>query len=364
MSKNNYSSRMQNKQLKKRKRRHWVIALAMIPFMAVVLYAASYAARLWATTETAMEDSFFELERPEPVPEVNPIEEPVSFLFMGIDNDEERELESTRADSIIYATLNPNTYEMNMVSIPRDTYVPIYRNGRMLREDRINAAYAIGEESVMVQTVEEWLDVPVHYYATFNFDAFLEIIDALDGIEMDVPITFSEMDSSDTMGAITLEEGVQQLNGEEALALARTRKLDDDVARGHRQQLIIQAIIDRALEFGSISAYTDIVETVGSNMRTNMRMNDMRAIAQTGLNSDFAIESHVFEWSSFMDNRRDLVEIHPNSLEEVKLALQQSLELVDENDTNTLTEEEVDSALDSPSHSSNDTETNEVEETW
>jgi LCP family protein required for cell wall assembly len=313
----------------------------MIPFMAVILYAATYAARLWATTENVIEDSFFEIERPEPVAEVNPIDEPVSFLFLGIDNDEGRDLGSTRADSIIYATLNPNTYEMNMVSIPRDTYVPIYRNGSVVRWDRINAAYAVGEESVMVQTVEEWLDVPVHYYATFNFDAFLGIIDELGGIEMDVPITFTEMDSSDQAGAIHLEEGHQTLNGEEALALARTRKLDDDVARGHRQQLIIQAIIDKALDFGSISAYTDIVETVGANMRTNMRMNDMRAVAQTGLNREFTIESHVFEWSSFMDNQRDLVEIMPHSLEEVKLALQESLELVDESETNALTEDET-----------------------
>lgn len=363
MSNKTNNSRIQAKQIKKRKRRHWIIAITLIPFMAVILYAVSYAARLWATTENVMEESYFEIERPEPVAEVNPIEEPVSFLFMGIDNDEERELESTRADSIIYATLNPKTYEMNMVSIPRDTYVPIYRNGQMLRHDRINAAYAIGEESVMVQTVEEWLDVPVHYYATFNFDAFLEIIDALDGIEIDVPITFTEMDSSDTMGAITLEEGYQKLNGEEALALARTRKIDDDVARGHRQQLIIQAIIDRALEFGSISAYTDIVETVGSNMRTNMRMSDMRAIAQTGLNRDFAIESHVFEWSSFMDNQRDLVEIEPNSLEEVKLSLQQSLELTEEETTSLTGESEDPHSTVQPS-SSPDEEEEEYNESW
>lgn len=355
MPKQSNHTRIQNNKLKKRKRKHWIIAIAMIPFMAVILYAATYAARLWATTENAMEESYFELERPEPAAEVNPIEEPVSFLFMGVDNTDERDLGSTRADSIIYATVNPNTFEMNMVSIPRDTYVPIYQNGEVLRQDRINSAYATGEESVMVQTVEEWLDVPVHYYATFDFDAFLQIIDSLGGIEMDVPITFTEMDSSDSSDSITLEEGYQTLNGEEALALARTRKIDDDVARGHRQQLIIQAIIDRALEFGSISAYTDIIETVGSNMRTNMRMSDMRAIAQTGLDSNFSIESHVFEWRSFMDSQRDLVEILPESLEEVKLALQQSLELVDDDETSTLSDEEAESILNEV-HSSSESE--------
>lgn len=356
MPNNNYNSRLQTQQQKKRKR-HWWIALFLIPFMAIILFIATYAARLLATTENALEQSYFEIERPEPVEEVNPIEEPVSFLFLGVDNDEGRDLDSTRADSIIYATLNPKTYEMNMISIPRDTYLPIMRNGQVVSMDRINAAYAIGEESVMIQTVEAWLEVPIHYYATFNFDAFLEIIDALGGIEMDVPITFSEMDSADTMGAIQLEEGLQTLNGEEALALARTRKLDDDVARGHRQQLIIQAIIDKSLEIGSIPAYTNIIETVGSNMRTNMRMNDMNAIAQTGLSSDFAITSHVFEWRSFMERDMDLVEILPESLEEIKASLQRSLELTEEESS--LTDEDPSPSNTGQSADEDDDETNQ-----
>lgn len=318
-------SRLESNNRNKKKRRQRIILSFLIPLFTIVLVAAVYVAHLFATVENEIDASFVEIERPEPVQEVNPIDQPVSFLFLGIDNDDDRQLQSTRADSIIYATLNPHTHEMNMISIPRDTYVPIMRNGNVIRWDRINAAYAIGEESVMVQTIEEWLDVPVHYYATFNFTAFLDVIDALGGIEMDVPVTIQEMDSNDNMGAIVLEEGYQSLNGEEALALARTRKIDDDVARGHRQQLIIEAIIDKALNFQSISKYTSIAETVGSNMRTNMRMSDMRAIAQTGLNQSFAVESHVFEWSSFMERDMDLVRIQPDSFSRVQQAMQDSL---------------------------------------
>ncbi|TVP90649.1 LCP family protein [Alkalibacterium sp.] len=319
------NSRLESKQRHKKKRRQRLILTILIPMFTIILVAAVYAAHLFATVENEIEGSFVEIERPEPAEEVNPIDQPVSFLFLGIDNDDDRQLQSTRADSIIYATLNPHTHEMNMISIPRDTYVPIMRNGNVVRWDRINAAYAIGEESVMVQTIEEWLDVPVHYYATFNFTAFLEVIDALDGIEMDVPVTIQEMDSNDNMGAIVLEEGYQSLNGEEALALARTRKIDDDVARGHRQQLIIEAIIDKALNFQSITKYTSIAETVGSNMRTNMRTSDMRAIAQTGLNQSFAVESHVFEWTSFMERDMDLVRIQPDSFSQIQYAIQDSL---------------------------------------
>lgn len=342
MAKHQTTSRMQSN-YRNRKKKQRIILSILIPLFSIVLFGAIYAAHLFATIENEIDASYVEIDRPEPVEEVNPIDQPVSFLFLGIDNDEDRQLESTRADSIIYATLNPHTHEMNMLSIPRDTYVPIMRNGTVVRWDRINAAYAVGEESVMVQTIEEWLDVPVHYYATFNFTAFLEIIDELGGIEMNVPVTITEMDSNDQSGAIYLEEGLQNLNGEQALALARTRKLDDDIARGHRQQMIIEAIIQKALEFQSVPKYTSMAETVGSNMRTNMRMRDMSAIAQTGLNQSFTVESHVFEWSSFMERDMDLVRILPDSFTAIQSALQDSLTRTEKDDRSSLSEENNDS---------------------
>lgn len=353
MSNHLRNSRLESNQRHKKKRRQRIILTFLIPLFTLILVAAVYAAHLFATVENEIEASFVEIDRPEPVEEVNPIDQPVSFLFLGIDNDEDRQLQSTRADSIIYATLNPHTHEMNMISIPRDTYVPIVRNGTVIRHDRINAAYAIGKESVMVQTIEEWLDVPVHYYATFNFTAFLDVIDALGGIEMDVPVTINEMDSNDNMGAITLEEGFQSLNGEEALALARTRKIDDDVARGHRQQQIIEAIISKALNFQSVSKYTSIAETVGSNMRTNMRTSDMRAIAQTGLNQSFAVESHVFEWTSFMERDMDLVRIQPDSFSQIQQAMQDSLNQTERESSQSAAELEDNSTSTSSSKQNN-----------
>ncbi|WP_368645202.1 LCP family protein [Alkalibacterium putridalgicola] len=309
----------------KKKRKERIILSILIPLFTLILIGAVYLARLFATVENEIDASFAEIERQQPVEKVNPIDEPVSFLFLGVDNNEDRQLGSTRADSIIYATLNPTTHEMNMVSIPRDTFVPIINKGTTLRYDRINSAYAVGEESAMVQTVEEWLDVPIHYYATFNFAAFLDIIDELGGIEMNVPVAINEMNSDDQTGSIKLEPGYQTLNGEEALALARTRKIDNDVKRGERQQLIIEAIIRKALNFESITKYTGIAETVGSNMQTNMRLKDMTAIAQTGLNDSFSISTHIFEWSSFTERGMDLVRIQPDSFEAIQTELKNTL---------------------------------------
>ena len=82
----------------------------------------------------------------------------------------------------------------------------------------------------------------------------------------------------------------------------------------------------KALSVGSIPQYTDIVETVGANMRTNMRIGDMTALAKTGLNSEFEMKSHVFEWSSFTERGMDLVKIDPTSFANIQLALQNSLD--------------------------------------
>ncbi|GAA0354894.1 hypothetical protein GCM10008932_04850 [Alkalibacterium iburiense] len=128
------------------------------------------------------------------------------------------------------------------------------------------------------------------------------------------------------------------------------------MARGHRQQLIIQAIIKKALSFQSVTKYTSIAETVGSNMKTNMRLSDMTAIAQTGLNQNFEIESHVFEWSSFMERNMDLVRIEPNSFSTIQKELQDSLKRTEKTvvTTDEDTETNLSSKEDSTSNQSYD----------
>ncbi|WP_208559448.1 LCP family protein [Marinilactibacillus kalidii] len=312
---------------RKLSRRKVVVLLFVVPLVMLLASGAVYAKSLLKTTEKVLESSYKEIDRSKPVEEVNPIEEPVSILLMGIDDDDERGLGSARADSLIYATVNPKTHQLDMVSIPRDTYVPIMNDGEEVGMDRINTAYAIGEEDAMVETVEHFLDLPVNYYATFNFHSFLDVIDALGGIEVDVPVDIVEMDSKDNSQAISLNKGLQTLNGEQALALARTRKIDDDIARGQRQQLVVKSVINKAADLGSITKYNDVLKSIGANMRTNMKMNEIKSVLQTGLNESFDTESHVFGWTSFRDAGRDLVKIDSKSYDEIQQTLAESLEL-------------------------------------
>lgn len=310
-----------------------IILTILIPIMAILLVIAIFAAKLFAEAQSAVEDSYFSIERESEI-NVNPIEDTISVLIMGVDDTESRDLGSARTDALIYLTIDPKDHEINMVSIPRDTYTEIMDDGEFSRRNKINSAYAVGEEKAVIETVENLLDVPIHYYATFNFDSFLEIIDALGGIEMDVPVTISEQNSDGQMGKIHLEEGYQTLNGEQALALARTRKIDNDVKRGERQQLIIQAIVKKALSIGSIPKLSDAIEAVGSNMRTDLRFSEMLNIAQSGLEGSYTFESHIFEWTDFTSNGASMVELYPDSVEYIshKLRVELGLDAADERD--------------------------------
>ena len=171
------------------------------------------------------------------------------------------------------ATLNNKTKTIKLLSIPRDSYVYIPYVGY---EDKINHAHAYGGTLASIETIEELLDIPVDYYVRMNFNAFIEVIDALGGIEAEVPYAMLEKDEFDRK-TISLQPGLQTLNGQEALALARTRKQDTDVERGKRQQEILKAIITKVASVSSLTKYDDVIEAIGDNMKTNMTFKEMKS---------------------------------------------------------------------------------------
>ncbi|PSL31625.1 LytR family transcriptional attenuator [Planomicrobium soli] len=208
--------------------------------------------------------------------QVEPLHDDISILFIGVDNSSKRGASTgnTRSDALVLATLNNADKSVKLVSIPRDTYTMIPDAGR---KDKITHAYVYNGPSSTIEAVEELLAVPVDYYVNMNFDAFIDVVDALGGITAEVPYDLKEQDENDKKDAIVLEKGIQNLNGSEALALARTRHYDNDIERGKRQQVILQAIMDKALSAGSITKYGDVIEAVGDNMKTNLSFQDMQA---------------------------------------------------------------------------------------
>ncbi|MGV2621469.1 UNVERIFIED_CONTAM: LCP family protein [Halobacillus marinus] len=201
---------------------------------------------------------------------VNPGSDHISVLFVGVD--ETAAEAPSRSDALVLATFNDENKSIKMVNIPRDSYTYIPEVGY---QDKITHAHAFGGVDATVETVEQMLDVPVDYYVRLDFQSFVDIVDAIGGITYDVPFDMTEQDSSREAGVIKLEEGVQLLNGEEALALARTRKYDSDLARGQRQMDIIQEIISETISTRSLNNMDSILTSVSENMKTNLTFDEM-----------------------------------------------------------------------------------------
>lgn len=277
---------------KKKKRRKRIFWFLIFPLLLLVSVGTTYGIHLFKKAENALNQAFDDSHDKSNLRDkkVNPKIDNVSILLIGVDGGEKRGFKDLRSDALMVATLNEKEKSVKLLSIPRDSYVYIPEVGY---STKINHAYKFGEAKASIDTIELLLDIPIDYYVAINFEAFMEIIDALDGIELDVPYTITEQNSKDQAGAITIEEGLQQLNGEEALAFARTRKQDTDVERGKRQQQVIQAILSKAKSVSSLPKYGSVIDAVGSNMRTNMTFDEMTSLIDYGISGNLDIETLV-----------------------------------------------------------------------
>ncbi|MEO4054161.1 LCP family protein [Solibacillus sp. CAU 1738] len=265
----------QNK--KKGSRFSLILKICLILATSVLICASAYGMYLTKKAEHAVDQAYEAVENRDVSvkreAKVEPVQDNVSILFVGIDDSETRgQGEGSRSDALILATLNNKTKTVKLVSIPRDSYVYIPYVGY---EDKITHAHAYGGTLATIETVEELFDIPVDYYVRMNFDAFIDVVDALGGIEVEVPYAMLEKDEFDR-NTINLQPGLQQLDGREALALARTRKKDNDIERGKRQQEILKAIAKQAASVSSITKYDDLIEAVGNNMKTDMTFKEMK----------------------------------------------------------------------------------------
>ncbi|MFJ8234670.1 LCP family protein [Ureibacillus sp. NPDC094379] len=260
---------------------------------------------------------------------VEPITDNISVLFIGVDDSEKRGqgAEHSRSDALVLATLNNESKTVKLVSIPRDSNVYIPYVGY---NDKITHAHAYGGTLATIETVENLFDVPVDYYVRMNFEAFIDVIDALGGITVDVniPYAFTEKDEFDKY-TVELTPGPEQhLNGSQALALARTRKIDSDIERGKRQQEIIKAMAKEAASIKSITKYGDVIDAVGDNMKTDMTFDEMKALFSYLLNGIPQIDTLQLVGYDDWTTGTYYYTLDEESLKETKSILQSHLGLI------------------------------------
>lgn len=281
---------------KKRSKRKSIKWFILIPFFLLIFGGVGYGSLIYNKAKAVVSDAYAQIDKSSKRDkEVEPLKDNISILIMGVDGSEMRKSqygEAVRTDALLLATINKDDKSVKLVSIPRDSRVYIPSRKKL---DKITHAHVFGGVESTRDTVERFLNVPVDYYVKFNFESFVQIVDSLGGIDIDVPVTFTEQDSKDQAGMIHLEKGYQHLNGEQALALARTRKIDSDAMRGQRQQLVIETIAKKAMSVQSINKMGSLLDAVDKNMKTNLTFDDMLAITKNMAGSNLEMEKMQVE---------------------------------------------------------------------
>ncbi|MGW4462988.1 LCP family protein [Micromonospora sp. NBC_01796] len=182
----------------------------------------------------------------------------MNILLLGSDTRDPSSESGSRTDTIILAHLTADKSSAQLVSIPRDTWVhvPASKDGRRgNKEAKINASFAWGGIPLMVQTVESFTGVRVDHVAVIDFAGFKDIVDALDGVRVDVEKSFTTAYSLSPSGRRTFTKGPQTLDGAAALDYARERHAfaDGDLARIRHQQDVIKGILDKAASGGLLT---------------------------------------------------------------------------------------------------------------
>ena len=245
-----------------------------------------------------------------------------SVLLMGIDTGDLGRVEQGRSDTMMVATVSPEDNQTTIVSIPRDTYVDIIGRGT---QDKINHAYAFGGPAMSMNTVENYLDIPIDHYISINMAGLKELVDAVGGIEVNNDLTFSQSGYDFTIGKITLE-------GDQALAYSRMRHEDPngDYGRQERQRKIVEGIARKVLSFDGVSKYQGILSAVESNMKTDMSFDDLRTIALNYRDAFNTVKQDQLKGEGFMQEGISYQRVSDDELARVQTELKAQLNLDNE----------------------------------
>ncbi|MFC4766495.1 LCP family protein [Effusibacillus consociatus] len=199
-------------------------------------------------------------------------QERVNVLMLGVDNRDKDS--SPRSDSMMLVSIDPKTNTAALMSIMRDTYVTVPGHGK----NKINQAFSIGGPSLAVKTVEDFLQIPVHYYVVTDFHGFEGIVDAIGGVDINVEIPMKHVD--DGVYDINLKKGLQHLSGREALQYVRYRgDITADFARTDRQRKLVKAVLAEMKTPLTLVRFPSMLKEAESYVQTNMTATDLMRLS-------------------------------------------------------------------------------------
>lgn len=210
----------------------------------------------------------------------------LTILLLGVDKSVTG---ASRTDTIILVNIDPKGKSASMLSIPRDLKVVIPGYG----VDKINAAFALGDfnkvqgggPGLAIRTIEANLGIPISAFVQIDFNGFVDMVDTVGGVTLDVPYPLKD----DTYPAedynyqrVYFPAGWQHMDGDRALKYARTRHQDGDGRRSARQQQVLLAIRDQALDLDLIPQLPTLISQFGNSVRTDISVADAIRLAKLG----------------------------------------------------------------------------------
>ncbi|EIA6622812.1 transcriptional regulator [Enterococcus faecalis] len=307
-----------NKKIKREKIFLIILGIVVVLVLAVV----GVGTKLYLDLSHSIKETYQTVERAEG-PRTTPVDlakqESFSVLLMGIDTGDLGRVDQGRSDTMMVATVSPEDKQTTIVSIPRDTYVEIVGHNTT---DKINHAYAFGGAAMAMDTVQNYLDIPIDHYVSINMKGLKELVDAVGGIEVNNDITFSQDGYDFTIGKTTLD-------GDQALAYSRMRYEDPngDYGRQERQRKIVEGIARKVLSLNGVSNYQSVLNALETNMRTDMSFTDMRKIAFDYRDAFGTIKQDQMQGEGFMQDGISYQRVSDQELERVQKELKDQLNL-------------------------------------
>ncbi|HMM28962.1 MAG TPA: LCP family protein [Aggregatilineaceae bacterium] len=227
--------------------------------------------------------------------------QPLDIVILGVDA-RDGEGWMTRTDSVMLLNITPRTLDVSLLSIPRDVFIRVPGYG----EQRINTINVLGEQetpgsggpALVKASLQESFGVGVDRYVRLDFDAFVELIDAVGGVTIDVPKRIVDYEFPTRDGGtiqIEFEPGRQKMDGERALQYARTRHQDDDYQRAGRQQQVVDALVRKLSNPAQVVRWPRVLYVLRAHTDTDLSVWNMLEAGPALLLGWSGRESRVLE---------------------------------------------------------------------
>ena len=198
----------------------------------------------------------------------------INILLLGRDS-RNAAVEYGRTDTMIILSYNRKTKDVRMVSLLRDTYVPIEGHGY----NRINTAYAFGGIGLCINTINDVFELDIQDYVTIDFNGLISVIDSIGGVDLKLTADEVYLYREEGLLAETAVAGVHHLDGEFALRHARNRTLGSDFERTRRQRDILTAVYQKVISSRSLTEITALIDASLDMVRTNLSAAELARLA-------------------------------------------------------------------------------------